>query len=138
MSTVEITFLGEQYAEGEADNCLLKAKGTLEKTETGYVLAYTEPDEEMGNSKSEIIVHSTKKVELKRSGAYTTVFLIEEGKKHTCLYKTPFGEMNMDIVADTVSAQLYEKGGNIRLCYRLESNSQLIGENTLIMNIKAV
>lgn len=131
-----ITFLSEQQYETESDSARLQAKGTLEKSGDVFILEYTEPDEEMGNSKSTIKVLSPTLVNLKRTGLYTADFTIEEKKTHSSLYKTPFGEMSMDITAKKVDAQLTENGGRIYLEYKIESNSQLIGENTLNMEIK--
>lgn len=131
-----ITFLSEQQYEAESDSAKLQAEGTLEKINDTFIIQYTEPDEEMGKSTSRIEVISTTLVILKRTGLYTADFIIEEGRTHSSLYKTPFGEMSMDITAKKVDAQMTEKGGKIYLEYKIESNSQLIGENTLNMEIK--
>lgn len=131
-----ITFLSEQQYETESDSAKLQAKGSLEKIDDTFIIQYTEPDEEMGKSTSRIKVISSSLVILKRTGLYTADFIIEEGKTHSSLYKTPFGEMSMDITAKKVDAQLTEKGGKIYLEYKIENNSQLIGENTLNMEIK--
>ena len=131
-----ITFLSEQQYETESDSAKLQAEGTLEKINDTFIIQYTEPDEEMGKSTSRIEVISTTLVILKRTGLYTADFIIEEGRTHSSLYKTPFGEMSMDITAKKVDAQMTEKGGKIYLEYKIESNSQLIGENTLNMEIK--
>ena len=131
-----ITFLSEQQYEAESDSAKLQASGTLEKVNDLFIIEYTEPDEEMGKSTSVIEVVSPTLVNLKRTGLYTADFIIEEGRTHSSLYKTPFGEMSMDITAKKVDAQMTEKGGKIYLEYKIESNSQLIGENTLNMEIK--
>ncbi len=138
ITDVEITFLTEQVLDGESDKSRLKANGTLEKSENGYILKYTEPDGEMGKSKSEIHIHSKSFVELKRTGLYETVFAIEEGKKHTCRYRSPYGETDMEVAAKKVIADISRDGGRILLNYRLESNSQIIGENSLSVYIKAI
>ena len=136
MKRVEITFLSEQYSDGETDKNILKANGTFKKSGNGYTIEYTEPDSEMGNSKSVIEILSEKFVHLKRTGLYETVFKIEENKVHPCLYKTPFGETEMQISAKKVIADIDENGGRIELLYRIESSAQILGENTLIMKVK--
>ena len=67
-----------------------------------------------------------------------TVFKIEENKVHPCLYKTPFGETEMQIAAKKVVADIDENGGRIELFYRIESNAQIIGENALITEVKVI
>ncbi len=131
-----ITFLSEQQYETESDSAKLQAEGTLEKINNTFIIQYTEPDEEMGKSTSRIEVINPTLVNLKRTGLYTADFIIEEGRTHSSLYKTPFGEMSMDITAKKVDAQITETGGKIYLEYKIESSSQLIGENTLNMEIK--
>lgn len=131
-----ITFLSEQQYEADTDSASLKATGTIEKVGDVYVIEYTEPDEEMSKSRSVIEIRNHDFVALKRNGLYTADFLIEEGKTHSSIYKTPFGEMAMDIVAKKVDAHISPSGGKIYLNYEIRSNSQLVGENTLNMEIK--
>lgn len=131
-----ITFLSEQQYETDSDAARQQAQGTIECCDGVYTIKYTEPDEEMGKSVSVIEIVRPTLVNLKRSGLYTADFTIEQGKTHSSIYKTPFGEMNMDIVAKKVDAQISENGGRIFLNYEIRSNSQLIGENTLDMDIK--
>ncbi len=138
MRKVEIEFVSEQQYHDDRDSSKLKATGFMEEFDGIKVISYTEPDEEMGKSETVIKIINNNFIEMRRSGVYETTFLIEEGKTHSCLYKTPFGEMNMEIVAQRVNAQLPDVSGKILLCYRLESNGEIIGENNLLMKINEV
>lgn len=131
-----ITFLSEQHYENDCEKSELKATGTLEKRENGFLIEYTEPDEAMGKSVSTLCVFKKTLVRLKRKGIYEADFIIEHLKKHRCVYKTPFGETDMLIFATCVSADIDENGGEIHLEYRLENDSQTIGENTLHLHIQ--
>ena len=138
MRRVEIEFVSEQQYHDDRDSSKLKAMGTLQEIDGVKVISYTEPDEEMGKCETVVKIINDHFIEMSRSGVYEASFLIEEGKTHSCLYKTPFGEMNMDIVATRVNAQIPDCSGKILLCYRIESNSELIGENNLLMKINEV
>ncbi len=138
MRKVEIEFVSEQQYHDDRESSKLKAMGQFEVIDGIKTISYTEPDEEMGKSETVIKVINDNFIEMTRKGVYETVFLIEEGKAHSCIYKTPFGEMNMDIVATRVNAQIPDVSGKILLCYRLESNSEIIGENNLLMKINEV
>lgn len=138
MRKVEIEFISEQQYHDDRESSKLKAKGQFDVVDGIKTITYTEPDSEMGESKTVIRVINDNFIEMTRKGAYETVFLIEEGKAHSCVYKTPFGEMNMDIVATRVNAQIPDVSGKILLCYNLESNSEIIGENNLLMKINEV
>lgn len=138
MRKVEIEFISEQQYHDDRESSKLKAMGQFDVVDGIKTISYTEPDSEMGESETVIRVINDNFIEMTRKGAYETVFLIEEGKTHSCVYKTPFGEMAMDIVASRVNAQIPDVSGKILLCYRLESNGELIGENNLLMKINEV
>lgn len=131
-----IIFSSEQHYENDSDKSRLKAEGSFEKTNDGYVIEYTEPDEGMGKALSKIRVINSSCVHLSRNGLYATDFHIEQGKTHSCAYKTPFGDMDIEIVGKKVDAALTQKGGTVFLCYELFSNSEPIGENHLNLTIK--
>ena len=138
MRNVEIEFISEQQYHDDRESSKLKAKGTMQEFDGIKVISYTEPDDEMGKCKTVVKVINNHFIEMTRSGVYKTTFLIEEGKTHSCIYRTPFGEMEMDIVAQRVNAQIPDCSGKILLCYQLESNGEIIGENNLLMKINEV
>ncbi|MGN0526405.1 MAG: DUF1934 domain-containing protein [Acutalibacteraceae bacterium] len=135
---VIITFSGETTQNGEKDKTSLQAKGFMEKCENGYIISYTEPDSQMGRSKSVLHIKNRHFVELKRVGLYETSFLIEENKSHNCTYKTPYGTMDMEIIAKKVDSPITENGGKIHLEYILLSGGEILGENLLQLDIKTV
>ena len=138
MRKVEIEFVSEQQYHDDRESSKLKASGTMEDIDGIKVISYTEPDDEMGKCETVVKIINNNFIEMRRSGVYETTFLIEEGKTHSCIYRTPFGEMNMDIVATRVNANIPDCSGKILLCYRLESNREIIGENNLLMKINEV
>ena len=138
MRKVEIEFVSEQQYHDDRESSKLKAKGTMEENDGIKVIFYTEPDDEMGKCETIVKVINNHFIEMSRKGVYETTFLIEEGKTHSCTYRTPFGEMNMDIVATRVNANIPDCSGKILLCYQLESNGEIIGENNLLMKINEV
>lgn len=138
MRKVEIEFVSEQQYHDDRESSKLKASGTMEDIDGIKVISYTEPDDEMGKCETVVKIINNNFIEMSRKGVYETTFLIEEGKTHSCVYRTPFGEMNMDIVATRVNANIPDCSGKILLCYRLESNREIIGENNLLMKINEV
>ena len=138
MRKVEIDFVSEQQYHDDRESSKLKALGTMEEIDGMKVISYTEPDDEMGKCETIVKVINNHFIKMSRKGVYETTFLIEEGKTHSCTYRTPFGEMNMDIVATRVNANIPDCSGKILLCYRLESNKEIIGENNLLMKINEV
>ena len=138
MRKVEIDFVSEQQYHDDRESSKLKALGTMEEIDGMKVISYTEPDDEMGKCETIVKVINNHFIKMSRKGVYETTFLIEEGKTHSCTYRTPFGEMNMYIVATRVNANIPDCSGKILLCYQLESNGEIIGENNLLMKINEV
>ena len=138
MRKVEIDFVSEQQYHDDRESSKLKALGNMEEIDGMKVISYTEPDDEMGKCETIVKVINNHFIEMSRKGVYETTFLIEEGKTHSCTYRTPFGEMNMDIVATRVNVNIPDCSGKILLCYQLESNGEIIGENNLLMKINEV
>ncbi len=138
MRKVEIEFVSEQQYHDDRESSKLKALGTFEEIDGIKTISYTEPDTEMGKCETVVKVINNHFIEMSRKGIYQTTFLIEEGKTHSCIYRTPFGEMSMDIVAQRVNAQIPDVSGKILLCYTLQSNGEIIGENNLLMKINEV
>lgn len=138
MRNIEIEFVSEQQYHDDRESSKLKAHGTMQEIDGIKLISYTEPDSEMGKSETVIRIINNNFIEMSRKGAYETTFLIEEGKTHSCIYRTPFGEMPMEIVAQRVNAQIPDVSGKILLCYTLQSNGEIIGENNLLMKINEV
>jgi uncharacterized beta-barrel protein YwiB (DUF1934 family) len=138
MRNVEIEFVSEQQYHDDRESSKLKARGTMQEIDGIKIISYAEPDSEMGKCETIVKVINNNFIEMSRKGVYETTFLIEEGKTHSCIYRTPFGEMPMEIVAKRVNAQIPDVSGKILLCYTLESNGEIIGENNLLMKINEV
>lgn len=138
MRRVEIEFVSEQQYHDDRESSKLKATGTMQEIDGIKTISYTEPDTEMGKCETFVKVINNHFIEMSRKGVYETTFLIEEGKTHPCIYRTPFGEMSMDIVARRVNAHIPDVSGKILLCYTLQSNGEIIGENNLLMKINEV
>lgn len=138
MRNVEIEFVSEQQYHDDRESSKLKACGTVEEIDGIKLITYLEPDSEMGKCETVVKIINQNFVEMSRKGVYETTFLIEEGKTHPSVYKTPFGEMPIEITAQRVNAQIPDVSGKILLCYTLKSNGEIIGENNLLMKINEV
>ncbi len=55
-----------------------------------------------------------------RSGLATVVMTVEEGRRHGCVYRTPYMDFDMRIHALRVENTVTAKGGKLRLDYALE------------------
>ncbi len=101
-----------------------------------YSVTYTEKGGELNGSVVTIRTVDENTVEITRLGEYNTRLTLEKGRRHICIYNTPFGELSMGVYAETVQSEITESGVSLRLRYTLDFNSGLISTNTMIITVK--
>ena len=62
--------------------------------------------------------------------------VVEEGKRSTCYYNTPQGELLIGIFGESVKTELNSGGGKIHMKYTIDSNLNLISRNTVDISVK--
>ena len=124
--------------EDEPETLEVTTKGTLEKTDDGYLLTYNEVDEELKDCRTLLTVHSGNHVTMMRTGSFNSELIIEKNKRHSCHYETPFGGLMMGVFASDVNAAIKETGGRIRLKYTIDFNSSMVSENTVTITVKQI
>ncbi len=136
---VMIKFVTVQTTENnESDTLEINARGTLEKTNDGYIIEYDEIDEEMQGSKTTVAVDSGDRVTMTRSGSYNSRFVIEKNKRHSCHYDTPAGSLMMGVFASDVFINLNDNGGKVKLKYTIDFNSSMVAENSVTLSVKKI
>ncbi len=138
-NNIHLTFLTEQTVDGDTQKFKQQTTGTLEKQPGGEIkIEYKEPDSEMVGCSSELFIENSKKVHLIRTGLYNTHFTIEEGQTYRCLYRSPFGEMDMTIATSKAEVNIKKEKGTIFLVYTIYSGGEILSENKLLINVKAI
>ena len=98
---------GEQYFDDvDPDATELTTEGTLELTEKGLLLTYQETALTGMEGTTTTFEVSGPQVILRRVGSVNSQMVFEEGRQHTSLYETPYGELSVDILLDASSSQL--------------------------------
>ena len=77
-----------------------------------------------------------KRVTLTRSGKVNSQMVFEEGRAHTSLYETPFGELSVDIQTSRLRHNLTERGGVLDLRYSIAVEQTAAGENTVRLRVR--
>ena len=75
-------------------------------------------------------------MELVRTGSMTGILTVEKGRRHTCLYNTPYGTFMVGVYGEAVEVSLDETGGKIYLRYTLDVNSGMLSRNIMEISIK--
>ena len=91
---VLLTIRGEQYFDDvDPDETKLMTDGTMEISDEGIFLTYEETELTGMEGTTTTFEVKDKQVILIRSGTVNSQMIFEEGRQHTSLYETPFGEL---------------------------------------------
>ncbi len=134
---VMMTIRGEQYFDGiDPDGTELMTEGTMRLTEGGMILSYEETElTGMAGTTTTFEVQG-KKVILTRSGGVNSQMIFEEGRQHTSLYETPFGELPVDIQTSRLLHNLTERGGLMEIKYSIAVAHSVTGRNCFKIRVR--
>jgi uncharacterized beta-barrel protein YwiB (DUF1934 family) len=134
---VLLTIRGEQYFDDvDPDETKLMTDGTMEVTEAGYLLTYQESELTGMEGTTTTFEVAGKRVTLTRSGSVNSQMIFEEGKQHTSLYETPFGELPVDIQTSSLRHTLTERGGVMEIKYAIAVDHTVTGRNCFKIRVK--
>ena len=134
---VLLSIRGEQYFDNvDPDATELMTDGTLELTDTGMLLSYQET--ELTGMEGTVTTFEVKgpQVILTRAGKVNSQMVFEEGRQHTSLYETPFGELSVDIQTSALRHSLSERGGVMEIRYSIAVEHTVAGKNRFKIRVK--
>ncbi len=126
------------YAEGETDKVEFVTEGSLFEKNGKYYLKYTEMlggDEKASKTTMKI---ENNKVTILRYGEVNTQMVLECGKKNMNYYETPCGSLLVGVIADTMSINVGDNRGEIKLNYDVEINNALTSRNNVILTYEEI
>ncbi len=135
MKKAIIKITDRHVQDGEEYEAELTTSGEFEITENGCRVVYSETDEELDNCVTTLDVEGSRKISMTRSGKYNTEMVIEKDRRHSCYYKTPYGELIMGIFAKNVLSEMTEKGGILNFSYTIDFNNTPASENELTVAV---
>ena len=135
--SVMMTIRGEQYFDDmDPDGTELMTEGTMELTADGMILSYEETElTGMAGTTTTFEVQG-KRVILTRSGKVNSQMIFEEGRQHTSLYETPFGELPVDIQTSKLLHNLTERGGLMEIKYSIAVAHTVTGRNCFKIRVR--
>ena len=144
MTTIEskklpvlLSIRGEQYFDGiDPDETELMTEGTMALTEDGMVLSYEESELTGMEGTTTTFEVKGPRVTLTRSGAVNSQMVFEEGRQHTSLYETPFGELSVDIQTSELKHNLSERGGLMEIKYSIAVEHTVTGRNCFKIRVR--
>ena len=134
---VLLSIRGEQYFDDiDPDATELMTEGTMEVTEDGIVLSYEESELTGMEGTTTTFEVKGPRVTLTRSGAVNSQMVFEEGRQHTSLYETPFGELSVDIQTSELKHNLSERGGLMEIKYSIAVEHTVTGRNCFRIRVR--
>ena len=135
---VLLTIRSEQHFEDrEPDSIELMTEGLLETTvDGGIILTYQESELTGLEGTTTAFEIQGPRVTLTRTGGVNSQMVFEEGKQHTSLYETPFGELAIDIQTSRLRHSLTERGGLMDLRYSISVDHSVTGRNAFKIRVR--
>ena len=144
MTTIEheklpvlLSIRGEQYFDDiDPDATELMTEGTMVLTEDGMVLSYEETELTGMEGTTTTFEVKGPQVILTRTGTVNSQMVFEEGRQHTSLYETPFGELTVDIQTSTLKHNLTQRGGVMEIKYSIAVEHTVTGRNCFKIRVR--
>lgn len=137
MNEAMISIKGMQFFDGEDDCIEFATDGCYNFSDDGAELIYMESQLTGLEGTKTVIVVKDGRVTMLRKGTVNSQMVFQEGKKHYFIYETPYGNITLGIDTHSVSACLGECGGELKISYTINMDSNMLGKNELIINVKA-
>lgn len=134
---VMLSIRGEQYFDDvDPDATELMTEGTLTLREGNLYLSYQESELTGMEGTTTTFAVEGPRVTLMRTGSVNSQMVFEEGKQHTSLYETPFGELTVDIQTSKLIHNLSERGGLMEIKYSIAVEHTVTGRNCFKIRVR--
>ncbi|MFZ5989961.1 MAG: DUF1934 domain-containing protein [Bacillota bacterium] len=134
---VIISVKGIQTSGKNDSNTLeLVTEGKYYKKGNAYYVTYKESEVTGMEGTTTTLKISNGIVTLMRFGAVNTQFIFEQGQKHMSYYDTKYGTFVIGVTTHVVTIDVDDKGGEVRVDYKLEIDDNKSGENDFHMFIR--
>lgn len=135
---IMMSIRGEQYFDDvDPDATKLTTEGTMEWLAADHVILQYEESELTGmeGTTTTFDVHGSRVI-LNRTGKVNSQMVFEEGRQHTSLYETPFGELTVDIQTSRLRHTLSERGGLMEIKYSIAVEHAVTGRNCFKIRVR--
>lgn len=131
-----ISITGRQlYDDQDRGEVTLSTTGTYTQRGGARFIAYKEYDEDDPRvSRTAVLKVEPGKVTMIRQGSSTRLIL-EQGKRHLCLYDTGFGTLTVGVFTSRLDSALDADGGSLDIAYTLDIDSNLSSRNELTVKV---
>ena len=138
--SVILSIRGQQTFEDNSKPEVIElvTEGTLSVDEGGkYTVRYQESELTGLEGTQTTIQVEGSSVSILREGQVNSQMVFEEGRRHLTMYNTPYGALTMGVNTRKMKVDLDEMGGCIEICYALEIDHAVAGENLFSVYVRS-
>lgn len=131
-----ITIRDIETENGSEETVEFTTRGYLKGDENDYSLHFEELFGDGLKSKTVISVKDKRSACIVRGGDIVTEITVEAGRRHSCQYSTPWGDMLIGVFAKEVYSGVDPvEGGEIRLNYTVDFNGSYGAEKRMLIEV---
>lgn len=140
---VTITLRSISRSGGLPDVVELITQGTLRRAEMsgkeGWEISYDDSDVTgFPGSVTTVSCFGENYASMRRDGEAESNLIMENSRRHHCIYGTPYGSTTMGIYAKRIINRITENGGELYMKYTIDVNSALVSENEVYLDVKTM
>lgn len=124
-----------QTMDGETEKIEMRVVGTICETDEGFLVEYTEYDEDARPCRTTVRAVGERLVSVLREGDCGGEMRFEAGKRHSTVYNTPYGALTMGVYTKRVENALTKDGGRLHFCYTTDFHAQGSIENHMTLTV---
>ncbi|MBQ3118515.1 MAG: DUF1934 domain-containing protein [Clostridia bacterium] len=135
-----ITLIGKNTVDGEVDSFELTTEGKYMKQNGKYLVSYEGSEITGYDNTTTTLKIQENLVSMIRFGksAGSSQMIFEENKQYTGVYRTPHGNMSVDVYTNEMQVNVDDCGGEVMLDYFVQLNSCQPVRNNLRVKIRKV
>ena len=131
-----ITIDNTQYNENGKDHFTLSTVGDYSTDGETRIIRYRDTAA-TGFEGSETTLHvDPDMVTMIRTGEYSSSLILEKGRRHTCHYGTPYGDLPLGINTTKLENGLTDTGGTLDFSFSLDLNANLFAATELKITVR--
>ena len=135
----KIIIRDKHWTDGDESESEMSVFGSFEFKDDKYKISYMEHEGDLAGCVTDItFTKDPKSVYMTRTGAFTTNLLLQQNRRNTCQYNTPYGTMMMGIFTYDIDSAMNEDGGDLAFTYSLDVEGGTVSKTELHFNVIVV
>ncbi len=138
MNEFIIEIKGTQGIDEQSDCIELSTIGTLSEKDGKFLITYEESKTLENKAVKTKVLTEDGKVIMLRSGGIDSRMVIEKGKRNTCFYAIPQGELVLGVFGESIENNLSSNGGRLSMSYTIDIENSLVSQNKVEISVRKV